>query len=382
MIRINLYLLVITLLSGCSMPSKIIENGTAKSKKVTKIEKVEKTEKVVVLEKPVLHLEKVFVPAKGPVWKKTLSQTKVVSKFCKKIDRKFHHWGWGKSRCKNIKWNNVRTSHLGDPLIWTVYGDESTQKENPKDMTLILCGVHGDEITPIKFCFDIIHHLEKISKGHLPGFEELKGKLVAVAPIVTPDSFFKRRPTRTNARGVDVNRNFPTRDWKKSALKLWKKRYRKDKRRYPGKKSLSEQETIFQVNLIKRYIPTKIISVHAPLTIIDYDGPEFHDHKSTNSIQSMIAPNAKQLLVQMSKKANGYRIKNYPFFPGSLGNYAGNERKIPTYTLELPTADNRKHKKYWSRFKDAIHSAILHDMHKDIEVAKVIKEKKSKVSTN
>ena len=35
---------------------------------------------------------------------------------------------------------------------------------------------------------------------------------------------------------------------------------------------MSEQETYFQVNLIKRYMPSKIISVHAPLTIIDYDG--------------------------------------------------------------------------------------------------------------
>ena len=42
---------------------------------------------------------------------------------------------------------------------------------------------------------------------------------------------------------------------------------------------------------------------------------------------------ASQLLVQMSRKASGYRIKNYPFFPGSLGNWAGNERGIPTYTL-------------------------------------------------
>lgn len=62
----------------------------------------------------------------------------------------------------------------------------------------------------------------------------------------------------------------------------------------------------------------------------------------------------------MSKKANGYRVKNYPFFPGSLGNYAGNERKIPTYTLELPSSDNRNHKKYWKMFRESIDFALFH----------------------
>ena len=54
----------------------------------------------------------------------------------------------------------------------------------------------------------------------------------------------------------------------------------------------------------------------------------------------------ESLLVQMSKKADGYKVGNYPFFPGSLGNWGRNERGIPTYTLELPTSDNRLHRKY------------------------------------
>ena len=95
---------------------------------------------------------------------------------------------------------------------------------------------------------------------------------VIVAPLVAPDSFLKKYPSRTNARGVDVNRNFPTKDWKADAIRLWKTRYGSAKRRFPGKVAKSEQETYFQINLINRYKPQKIISVHAPLTIIDYDG--------------------------------------------------------------------------------------------------------------
>jgi protein MpaA len=295
----------------------------------------------------VLDLEKIveFPPKK--LSPKKIVHSPRVGRFCKKVSKKFLKFGWGKSRCHRFPWNHVRNSVNGDPLIWMTYGDELEHKKVPKNTTLILCGVHGDEITPIKFCYDILNHLEKNK-------QIFKERLIVVAPIVNPDSFFKRRPTRTNWRGIDINRNFPTKDWNKSALKLWKRRYRRDKRRYPGKKAFSEPEVIFQVNLIKRYQPNKIISVHAPLTIIDYDGPTQKGFRK-----------ASQLLIHMSKKASGYRIKNYPFFPGSLGNWAGNERGIPTYTLELPSTDNRKHKVYWKLFKTAIHAALLQDFRID-----------------
>lgn len=285
--------------------------------------------------------------------------SKAVKKYCKLVDSKFRKYGWGKSRCEKYDWHHVRNSYLGRPLIWKSWGTEKNIKE--KNVTLIMCGVHGDEITPVKFCFDVIKSMDKLVYDPNSDFD-LTDKLVVVAPIVTPDSFFKKYPTRTNYRGVDVNRNFPTKDWKKDALRLWKKRYRSDKRRFPGKKPLSEQSTVFQVNLIKRYNPDKIVSVHAPLTIIDYDGPS----KGPKEIHSHV-PN--QLLIQMSKDASGYRIKNYPFFPGSLGNWAGNERGIPTYTLELPTSDNRKHREHWKLFQKAIYSAINRNMDTPVNIA-------------
>ena len=126
---------------------------------------------------------------------------------------------------------------------------------------------------------------------------------------------------------------------------------------------MSEPETVFQVKLIDMFRPDKIISVHAPLTMLDYDGPV--DLSSGGSV----GPRANQLLIQMSQGAQGYRIKNYPFFPGSLGNYAGNERNIPTYTLELPSSDNRLHKVYWDRFKPSIYSAVMHKINRNIDVA-------------
>ena len=274
-----------------------------------------------------------------------LEQSPQITQYCKKIESKFHRYRWGKSQCEDFPWHHVRDSVWGDPLLWMVFGDEETHKKKAKNMTLVLCAVHGDEITPVKFCFDILHYLKENASIY-------KEVLIAIAPIVNPDSFFRKRPTRVNARGVDINRNFPTRDWKKLAKKIWKSRYKKDKRRNPGNYPLSEPEVLFQINLIRRYKPSRIISVHAPLTLLDYDGPgESGTKKGKN-----------RLLIQMGRMAKGYRIKNYPFFPGSLGNWAGNERNIPTYTLELPSSDYTKHRKYWNMFKEAMHAAFLHDL--------------------
>jgi len=275
-------------------------------------------------------------------------------KFCSLINKSFRRYRWGKSDCEDEKWLSQSNSVLGTPLVWTEYGDKTKA-----ETTLIMCGVHGDEITPVKFCFDIIKHLKSVGlHGHKDKHfnKDLVGRRVIVVPVANPDSFFKKRPTRTNANGVDVNRNLPTKDFDKKALSLWKSRYRSDKRRYPGKKSMSEPESLFQVELIKRFNPKKIISVHSPLTMLDYDGP------ANENSGGVVGSSANELLIAMSEEASGYRIKNYPFFPGSLGNYAGNERQIPTFTLELPTSDPSKSRAYWKRFKGAIHAAMTHDI--------------------
>lgn len=263
--------------------------------------------------------------------------------FCYELSKKFEEYKWGHPHCEQYKWINVRKSAKGTPLIWTTFGDEKSQ--GAENTTLILCGVHGDEITPVKFCWDLMNELKS---NHT-----FKDKMVVVAPLVTPDSFFIKKPTRTNGSGVDVNRNFPTVDWSAEAHKKWKSAYKGDKRKFPGHKAGSEQETVFQMNLIKRYKPNKVISVHAPLTILDYDGP------------TLLAENgksAKELLEQMSEKSSGYKVSNYPIFPGSLGNWAGKENHIPTYTLELPNSDPQETEKFWNLFKESVIYAINHKM--------------------
>ena len=293
--------------------------------------------------------------------------TPVIRSYCEKLDVSFKKFGWEKSQCADFKWNHYRNSILGDPLMWTVFGDVSDEELpsfKDKDVTIVMCGVHGDEITPIKFCFDLMYYL-RAAYADPERAKEFHNKVVLVSPLVNPDSYFKKRPTRMNARGVDPNRNFPTKDWHTMARQLWLNKFKKDKRRNPGMKPNSEPEVVFQVNLIKRYNPDKIVSVHSPLTLLDYDGP------STTITDGMDGVKAHELLIQMSRDASGYNIKDYPFFPGSLGNWAGQERNIPTYTLELPSSDPRKNGEYWTLFESAMHKVIVHNLRQKVAKAPV-----------
>lgn len=288
--------------------------------------------------------------------------TPVIKSYCDKLDVSFKKFGWDKSQCADFKWNHYRNSVLGDPLMWTIFGDVSDEELpsfKDKDVTIVMCGVHGDEITPVKFCFDLMYYL-RAAYADPERVKEFKNKVVLISPLVNPDSYFKKRPTRMNARGIDPNRNFPTKDWHALARKLWLTKFKRDKRRNPGERPNSEPEVIFQVNLIKRYNPDKIVSVHSPLTLLDYDGP------STAITDGMDGIKAHELLIQMSKDASGYNIKDYPFFPGSLGNWAGQERNIPTYTLELPSSDPRKNGEYWTLFESAMHKVIVHNLRQKI----------------
>ena len=125
-------------------------------------------------------------------------------------------------------------------------------------------------------------------------------------PSLNPDGEAKN--TRVNASGVDINRNFPTKNWEWSEHGNY----------YGGAEPASEIETRFLINIVEEYKPSAIITLHTPYKVVNYDGPA-------------------QELANMISEITDYPIESnigYPT-PGSFGTYAGVERNIPTITLEM-----------------------------------------------
>jgi hypothetical protein len=62
------------------------------------------------------------------------------------------------------------------------------------------------------------------------------------------------------------------------------------------------------------------------------------------------------------------KFVDYRFFPGSLGNYAGKERKIPTYTVEFPSVRSSEANNYWSALRYALIKALSFEVYDGKEV--------------
>jgi protein MpaA len=181
----------------------------------------------------------------------------------------------------------------GRPLRWRVFG-------NGERTVLFLGAIHGSE--------PMSHRLLEQFQEELAGNPELvRGRRVVVASPVNPDGLDKG--LRHNARAVDLNRNFPARNFKQGRFS-------------GGGKPLSEPESRFVMYLLETFRPQVVVSVHAPLCCVNYDGP------------------ADRLARAMAVH-NGYPVKasiGYPT-PGSLGSFLGVDRGVPIVTLELPRGE-------------------------------------------
>lgn len=117
--------------------------------------------------------------------------------------------------------------------------------------------------------------------------------------------------TRVNKNGVDLNRNFPTKNWILSE----KNEY------FGGESPASEEETQFIIEVVEKYKPQVILTLHAPYKVVNYDGGSKSDLE----------------IIEKISKIMEYPIEEsigYPT-PGSFGTWAGVERDILTITLEL-----------------------------------------------
>ncbi len=170
---------------------------------------------------------------------------------------------------------------------------------------LILAGVHGDEPEGIYVAKGLLH-------SFLESFE-YKLKLTLI-PIFNIEGALKGN--RTNGNNVDLNRNLPTKNW---TNKYEKQKY------YPGLSPCSEPENKSLIKWIENYEPKLIISLHSWNPVINTNG-------ECNPEAEIISQHTK------------YKISDYIGYPtpGSLGDYCGIERNIPTITYEVAKGSSVK----------------------------------------
>jgi hypothetical protein len=202
--------------------------------------------------------------------------------------------------CAKVQVLDGCTSVDGIPLF---HYDKASVKPSSAKKVLVFSLIHGDET-----------HAGTVAKLWMENLEKIDPRNNwRVVPILNPDGFLLK--TRTNAHQVDINRNFPTKDWEELATSVWKTTTKSNPRRFPGAKSASEPETLCALKHIQDFKPDFVVSIHTPLKVLDFDGPhvKFPEYD------------------YLPWKSLGH-------FPGSLGRYMWFERQTPVLTMELKEA--------------------------------------------
>ena len=195
----------------------------------------------------------------------------------------------------------------GRPIVYYVVGDGA-------GVVLIMASIHGNEGagTPL------VDRLHEALRAEPPPAD----RTVVLVPVANPDGV--ARGKRRNANGRDLNRDFPATN-RRGGRKAG------PFEAAPTEPGL-EPETRAVIDLIERYRPSAIVSIHQPLACIDYDGP------------------AKAFARSMASEGS-LAVRKLGARPGSLGSWAGVDQGIPVITLELSRSASRlSDDELWDRY--------------------------------
>ena len=159
-------------------------------------------------------------------------------------------------------------------------------------------GTHGDEPEGVRLAEELLRWCEQSPEVNQPW---------ALIPCLNPDGYLAG--TRTNGNGVDLNRNYPAKNWNPTA----------DKERYfPGKSAGCEPEIQALTRLTETVKPRLFVHFHSWQPMIVVSGPTD-------------LPEAQALA-----DASGYEIKADIGYPtsGSLSQYGWNDQNVPVICIE------------------------------------------------
>ncbi|QOI99902.1 MAG: succinylglutamate desuccinylase/aspartoacylase family protein [Phycisphaeraceae bacterium] len=186
----------------------------------------------------------------------------------------------------------IGTSVEGRPIEALTFGAG-------RPLVLIVGSIHGNEPEGLPAVAALI---ERWTESPPPARSR-------VIPDLNPDATANR--TRGNARGVDLNRNWPTANFRPS--------------RTHGPAPLSEPESLALARELARHPPDLVIVCHSIRSgpFVNFDGPagelaaRFAAAAGLNDPRWRVVPDM------------GYGT------PGSLGTYLGVERGVPILTVEF-----------------------------------------------
>jgi murein peptide amidase A len=174
----------------------------------------------------------------------------------------------------------------GRPIVAFEVGDPDAARRE-----LVVGCIHGDEKAGVAIAGRLVH-------------APLSGLDLWVVPTLNPDG--AAAGTRGNARGVDLNRNFPW-HWRRLRGPV-----------YSGPHRLSEPESRIAYDLIKRLRPQVSIWFHQPLDVVDEAG-------------------GSKALERRFASAVGFSLKRLRREPGSVVGWENHILRGSTaFVVELP----------------------------------------------
>jgi murein peptide amidase A len=189
-----------------------------------------------------------------------------------------------------VRWQSIGTSVRGRAILAARFG-------SGRRRVLYLGGLHGDE-----YGADVAEAFAAFLAAHPAAIPV--GTEIDVVGCANPDG--RAAGTRGNARGVDVNRNFPSRNWRPLS----------DDGCSSGARPASEPETrVLIAELGRGY--ARVISLHSQGGVVDYDGP------------------GSRAIADRVSAASGMPVVDLGVRPGSMGAFVPERFGIPIVTVEL-----------------------------------------------